>query len=165
MSRSFEQRIAASVADLLLSVAVSPEPGRTLVSQALYDAIREIEAEVTSNRTNWNLVAALTGVKSYIVTVEPSRTIGDPFWVEQRGEGEASVYAILDGLHHEVCHKLDRVPSGRTEFRDTPRGAVAVSGQVDASASPTSPTLRLIAEERARIEAGSARMLAEPRED
>jgi hypothetical protein len=156
MSRSFKRSFAEAISDLLSSVGVTPEPGRTLVSLPLYDAICEIRDEVAKARTNWHLVAALTGTKSYICTVDQGRTIADPFWAEERGDDGPSVYGTLDQLHFRVAMRANVMPSGMTVFVGTPDGIGKQSGEVDTSASPTSPTFRLIARERARIEAGAA---------
>lgn len=164
MSRSFKRMFAEAISDLLSSVCVSPQPSRILISQPLHDAIREIEAEVTKAHTNWHLVAALTGTKSYICTLDQGRTVADPFWAEER-EDDVSVYMILDGLHFRAAMKADVLPSGISVFGRTADGIRVRHGEVDTNASPASPTLRLIAEERARIEAGAAKEPDEPAAD
>lgn len=153
MSRSFKQRFRRDVSYLLASISVDPERGHILVSQPLHDAIREIEAEVNSPRTNWHLVAALTGAKSYIVTVPHGRSCDDPFWAEERADDEPSIYGILDGLHFRAAMRANVLPSGMSVFGGTAEGIDVRHGEVDTQAAPASPTLRLVAEERARIEA------------
>lgn len=165
MSRSFKRRFIDEVTALLCSVSVTPEPGQTLVSQPLHDAIGEIQDEVDKARTNWHLTAALTGVKSHIVSIEPGRTVGAPFWAEERAEDEPSVYAILDGLHFRAAMRANVMPSGLSAYVATTDGIRVQHGEVDTDASPTSPTLRLIAEERTRIEAESTEAAAEARND
>ncbi|MEN6643993.1 MAG: hypothetical protein ABFE08_16270 [Armatimonadia bacterium] len=156
MSRSFKQRFRRDVSDLLASISVDPEPRRTLVSWPLFDALVEIEAEVNSPRTNWHLVAALTGAKSYIVTVPYGRSCDDPFWAEERADDEPSIYGILDGLHFRAAMRVGVLASGLSVFGGTADGVEIRHGEVDTQASPGSPTLRLIAAERARIEADPA---------
>lgn len=155
MSRSFKRMFAEAISDLLSSVCVTPQPGRTLVSQPLHDAIREIEAEVAKGRTNWSVVAALTGTKSYICGARPEDETEHHFWAEER-EDDVSVYMILDGLHFRAAMKANVMPSGLSAYCATPDGVQVRHGEVDTAASPTSPTLRLIAGERAKIEAGAA---------
>ena len=160
MSKSLKQEIVTAVSDLLLSVSVTPEPGSTTVSRSLFDAIREIAAEVAKGRTDWHLVAALTGVKSYICGARPEDETKCHFW-EVRTEDEGrDVYAILDAVHFRAASHVGVLPSGVTAFIGTCEGMAVHSGEIDTSASSTSPTLRLIAEERARIEAGSAEVRA-----
>lgn len=144
---TFKQKFTEAIADLLASVSMTPAPSRTVVSQNLFDAIREIEVELTKDRTDWHLMAALTGVKSYLCTVQRGRTSRESFWSEERGEDEVSVYSILDGLHFRAASHVGVLPSGMTEFRGTCEGIAVHSGEIDTAASPTSPTLRLLAEE------------------
>lgn len=166
MSKSFKQQFTDEINDLLQSISVSPEPGRILVSQALYDAIREIEGEVTRTRTNWKLVTALTGVKSYISGVTGNETWDDPFWeqIPATGTDESGVYGVLDDLHHKASMEIGRMPSGMTMYSATPTGIAVEHGEVQTDINPESPTLRLIAEECAKIEADATNM-AEQRDD
>ena len=78
MARSPKQRFIDEVNALLDSVSVTSKPDRTLVSHALHDALIEILAEVNRSRTNWQLVAALTGAKSYVVTTAVGQSCNDP---------------------------------------------------------------------------------------
>lgn len=156
MSRSSKQRFADGISDLLASVSVTPEPGRTLVSQPLHEATREIEAEVGRPRTNWHLVAALTGVKSYICGARPGNENEHHFWEVRSGDDGPSVYGVLDTLHFRAAMRGNVLPSGLSVFGRTAEGVEVRHGEVDTSASTGSPTLRLIAKERARIEAAVA---------
>lgn len=168
MSKSFKQQFTDEITDLLHSVSTAPEQsGCTLVSQPLYDAIREIEGEVTRARTNWSLVTALTGVKSYISGVTGKETWDDPFWeqIPVTETEEPSIYGILDDLHFRASTKAGRLSSGSVLYFATPTGIAVEHGEVQTDINPESPTLRLIAEERARIEADAAKILAEQRDD
>ena len=167
MSKSFKQQFIKDMIELVHSVSVSPEPGRILVSQPLYDAIREIEAEVTRDRTNWKLVTALTGVKSYISGVTGNETWDDPFWeqIPATETEEPSIYGILDDLHFRASTKVGRLSSGSVLYFATPTGIAVEHGEVQTDINPDSPTLRLIAEECARIEADAAKMAAKQRDD
>jgi hypothetical protein len=94
------------------------------------------------------LVAALTGVKSWISSgANGPDGVVNPFWSKPKGED--GPYSVLDDLHHEVCWKVQRLPSGMTEY--TSSGSH--HGEVDTSASPTSPTLRIMAQEAAELDA------------
>ena len=143
--RSFKQRFIDEVVGLLVRCA---SDGRShSVSQALYDALQEILEELDRPRTNWRLVAALTGVKSWINTGANHK--GNPFWSKLNGVSDGP-YLVMDDLHHKACQKVQRLPSGMTEYTAT---GVVRHGEVDTSVSPTSPTLQLIAKLRADLEA------------
>lgn len=157
MAKSSKQRFADEVSDLLQSVSVTPEAGRTLVSRPLHDAIREIEAEVGRPRTNWHLVAALTGVKSYICGARPDDVTENHFWEVRSGDDGRDVYRTLDSLHFRAASRVGVLPSGITVFGVTADGVGVQHGQVDTQTAPASPTLSLVAEERARIVAGNGR--------
>jgi len=161
MSRSFKQDFAEAVSDLLSVTSVTPEPGRILVSQPLDDAIREIEAELARPRTNWHLIAALTAVKSYVCGARPDDEAENHFWEVRSGNEGRDVYGTLDSLHFRAAMRVGVMPSGISVYAGTTEGIGVRHGEVDTSASPASPTLRLIAQERARIEARHTPMTAE----
>lgn len=153
MSRSFKQRFIDEVTALLQSVSVTPKPGRMLVSRPLHDALIEIIAEVNRPRTDWHLVAALTGVKSYICGARPDDVTENHFWEVRSGDDGPSVYGVLDTLHFRAAMRSNVLPSGLSAFGRTGDGVGIQHGEVDTTASSSSPTLRLIAAERLQIEA------------
>ena len=133
-----------------LQIRVASEGRYHRASRDLHAALSEIEAELLKPRTNWHLVAALTGVKSYISNRAKDRDGGvNHFWTKIHGQD--GPYSVLDTLHHDASWKVNQMPSGGTEYIGTPRGLQVRRGEVDTSASSSSPTLKLIAEEHAFI--------------
>jgi len=145
--KTFKHKVTDEVG--WLQVRCSSDGRHHVVSRALWDAMEEIMVELLRPRTNWKLVAALTGVKSWICSGAKASEAG-PFWSKLHGVD--GPYYVLDGLHHDVSRKVQQLPSGMSEY--TADGAR--HGGVDTSVSPTSPTLRLIAVERAALDARAA---------
>lgn len=148
--QTLKQTFIATMEMLQLKCASDGSQHRHHISQPLCDAMKEIVAELERPRTNWKLVAALTGVKSFIINraKEPDGNVNH-FWSRISRDGP---YTVLDDLHHRACLHIGKLPSGMmTVFTGTPSGIVMESGEVDTLASSDSPTLRLIAEERAGI--------------
>jgi hypothetical protein len=139
--KTFKQKVTDEVGRL--QVRCSTDGVVHLVSSALWNAMEEIMDELLKPRTNWKLIAALTGVKSYISN-GPKGPDGlvNHFWSKLVHVDDP--YSVLDDLHHRVCRKVRRLPSGMTEV--TTMGSR--HGEVDTSVSSTSPTLSLIAQER-----------------
>ena len=139
--QTFKQDFLNSITSLQISISSSGRYHRA--SHDLHAALKEIEVELLRPRTNWRLIAALTGVKSYIAGKAKGVDGVNHFW--SRINGPKGPYSVLDGLHFEASFKVNQMPSGMTEF--TANGAR--SGEVDTSFN--SPTLKLIAEEHAAI--------------
>ena len=133
----------------MLQIRVASDGRYHWASRDLHVALTEIETELRRPRTNWHLVAALTGVKSYIAGKRggPHGSVNH-FW--SKVHGQDGPYRILDGLHHEASWRVQQMPSGMTESSGGPRGISKREGEVDTSFD--SPTLRLIAQEHAAIE-------------
>jgi len=145
-TRMTQSDFAAEVAELQGLVADTPTPGRIIISSALMEAIAEIAAAVAAPVPDWRLIAALTGVKSYIGGPPAKCPNTRHFWDDtpEDYEGE-SPYGILDALHFEAAQIVGVLPSGLSTFTATG----AKHGRVDTGAGTGSPTLQRIAEEEA----------------
>lgn len=142
--RMTQSDFAAEVAELRNMVADTPTPGRILISRELAEAIDEITAACAAPAPDWRLIAALTGVKSYIGGSPADCPDTLHFWEDLPDgyEGETP-YGFLDALHFEAAQLAGVMPSGLSTFTATG----AQHGRVDTEANTDSPTLRRIAEE------------------
>lgn len=140
---TFKQKFKQQVSGLALRCASDGATSRHLISQELHDALAEIEAELRKPRSNWRLIAALCGVKSFIAGKAKRLDGGkNHFWSKIKGEN--GPYSVLDRLAHEAAYHSNVVPAGGIEYTATPTGIrkreLDISGE--------SPTLTLMRKER-----------------
>lgn len=134
-------------------------------SPHLCRAIDEIAAEADKPEPDWQLLAALTGVKSFISTGVDwisgthhfTETLPSPDY-----DGD-SAYRLLDSLHHAICLRTAQIPRGMIVFARAEGGVTL--GTYQTTEAGGSPTLRLIAEEEAACEERSRQWLANYRKE
>ncbi len=153
-SKGFKQQFIEDID--LLALHCASNGNSHVVSQALHDAIQEIFVEVKRKRTDWDFVAALTAVKSVICS-RAKREDGhkNSFW--SKDPSPQGPYAVLDRLHHEACSRVCVQPSGETVYLGVEGGGIVkqdgegIEEEEGRTSWKNSPTLRLIAKEKAYI--------------
>ena len=147
---SFKQNFRRQLS--LLTMRCASDGRYHRVSKDLWAAFQEIEAELSKPRTNWRLVAALCGVKSYISDRAKDRDGGvNHFW--SRLHGQDGPYRVLDHLAHEAAFHANTLPSGMVEYIGTDRGIA----KREADLSGDTPTLNLMRQEQQWINEHSRR--------
>lgn len=153
MKQSFKQVFLQEME--VLQLACASNGNHHVISQPLFDALTEIITEVKRKRTDWDLVAALTAVKSVICS-RAKRDDGhkNSFW--SKDPSLQGPYAVLDRLHHEACSRVCVQPSGETVYLGVEGGGIVKQDgegieDEEVGASWDSPTLRLIVKEKAYI--------------
>jgi hypothetical protein len=84
-----------------------------VISPRLFEAITEITVALKAQ--NWELAYQLTAVKSYICGVINPKDKKNAFQEDQDANKKmfkASVYVILDCMHHDIAFAMDELPSG-----------------------------------------------------
>jgi len=129
-------------------MTVDPQGGGLVVSPATRDALGE--AIGAMDRSDWKLAAALLTVKSHLVG-QPSED--RPFW-EDRERNDAlsadgDVYQQLDHLQFIAAMRAGVIPAGMVVYSAAEGGGIVKQeAAVVGRGETTSPTLRLLAEER-----------------
>ena len=96
-----------------------------MLDMAIADTIRALEAKDLA------LACELTACKSHIIgSLEPKNKLyafqEDHDFNVTLNKDKASVYTILDVIHHDIAWKLDVMPSGMVMGCSGPKGIVAV---------------------------------------
>jgi hypothetical protein len=84
-----------------------------VISPRLFEAITEITVALKAR--NWELAYQLTAVKSYICGVVNPKDKKNAFQEDHDANEKmfkASVYMILDFMHHDIAFAMDELPSG-----------------------------------------------------
>ena len=137
---SFKQDFIRQIKMLMIRCATDGKYHR--VSKDLWAAFEEILAELSKPRTNWSLVAALCGVKSYITDRAKGRD-GEVHHFWSKLHGMDGPYRVLDRLAHQAAYRASTLPSGMVEYIGTDTGIV----KREADLSGDSPTLNLMRQE------------------
>lgn len=94
------------------------------------------------SKENYALAYQITACKSHIIGVIDSENKKDTFQEDEAANEkifESNLYSILDGIHHEIAHRIHKIPSGMVVF--------SANGSMEMQHKGTHPIVkRIIAE-------------------
>lgn len=133
------RRILSTLRKILKRASIS-----TMLRQAVEETILALQ------KKDLELAYQITTCKSLICSDLRFDAIQNAFREDDKANEKAlgdSVYSLMDGIHHELAHRLHKMPSGMMVLSHGPQGVVVE----EMKPSGTHPVVKRIIFERNRL--------------